>query len=170
MRFVEYLKENKMIYDVFGSRLDVSGKGLTDLDGIESFRNLEYLDCSNNLLTSLDISKNKHLTALFYHGNQIESVVDISNNPYLLPTPIESLELRQVWNELKVFVQNKVLVDGLRIEYYGEKMQYIDRPLEGVIRKDDIGFCIVFDDSVVRLDGSEHSNIVLKRCGYMDLG
>jgi Leucine-rich repeat (LRR) protein len=34
------------------------GKCITDLTGIEAFINLESLDCQNNHLTTLDVSKN----------------------------------------------------------------------------------------------------------------
>ncbi len=38
--------------------LDVSGKGISDLSGIEAFVNLDTLDCCENQLTRLDLSNN----------------------------------------------------------------------------------------------------------------
>jgi hypothetical protein len=171
MTFKEYLEKEKLY--VFETRLDLSNKGLTDLIGIEEFIRLEYLDVRNNLLTSLDVSKNKQLACLYYSGNQIETL-NISNNIYLALTPstLENVELNQRWTELKSFIQNKKLEDGLRIEYYGEKLQWIDRPIEGVIKKDDIGFFILFDDSyydIIRIDGSETCNTLLKYSGFTEL-
>ena len=38
--------------------LNVSGYGISDMTGIEAFVNLDSLDCSDNKLTTLDISNN----------------------------------------------------------------------------------------------------------------
>jgi Leucine-rich repeat (LRR) protein len=89
--------------------LDLSGKGISDLTGIQAFINLDtltcclgqevertnlrvldvsenraltYLDCSFGRLTSLDVSKNRSLKVLRCRGNQISSL-DISQNPAL---------------------------------------------------------------------------------------
>ena len=67
--------------------LDVSGKGISDMTGIENFVNLEVLDCSDNQLIKLDLSRNKKLKEL-----------DVSNMPTLtqicvweLPWPPENV-------------------------------------------------------------------------------
>jgi len=62
--------------------LDVRDKGISDLTGIEAFTNLESLICSNNNLTSLDISGNKALTSLYCNNNQL-SELNTSNQPAL---------------------------------------------------------------------------------------
>ena len=62
--------------------LDVSGKGISDLTGIESFVNLDKLDCSDNRLTSLDVSGCTALKELWCGGNQLTSL-DVSNNTSL---------------------------------------------------------------------------------------
>ena len=59
---------------------------LEDLTGIEHFKNLEYLDCYNTKLTSLDISENTALTFLQCSYDKLGSL-DVSNN-----TALESLE------------------------------------------------------------------------------
>lgn len=59
---------------------------LADLTGIEHFKNLEYLDCYNTKLTSLDISENTALTFLQCSINKLGSL-DVSNN-----TALENLE------------------------------------------------------------------------------
>ena len=56
--------------------------GIFDLTGIEDFTNLEYLDCSYNLLTSLDVSNNSNLLYLFCQNNQLTNL-NVSNNPAL---------------------------------------------------------------------------------------
>lgn len=60
-----------------------TGLGISDLTGIEAFVNLPYLDCSNNLLSSLDVSNNTVLVELHCGGNQLTSI-DTGNNTTLL--------------------------------------------------------------------------------------
>lgn len=45
--------------------LDVSGKNISDLTGIEDFQALQILDCGSNNLSDLDLSQNVHLTELY---------------------------------------------------------------------------------------------------------
>jgi len=62
--------------------LDLYSKEISDLTGIEDFIALKELDCSNNILTALDLSKNTLLSDLECSLNQIESL-DVSNNKRL---------------------------------------------------------------------------------------
>jgi Leucine-rich repeat (LRR) protein len=83
--------------------LTARGKGITDLTGLMFFANIKELDCrenqissidvtkninltkliaSNNLLTSIDVSKNVKLTQLVLDNNQLTSL-DVSKNPLL---------------------------------------------------------------------------------------
>lgn len=52
-------------------KLDLSMQAIKDLKGIESFVNLESLDCSHNLLSSVDLSANKHLRFVDLSHNQL---------------------------------------------------------------------------------------------------
>ncbi|CAH8286597.1 gliding motility-associated-like protein [Mariniflexile fucanivorans] len=58
--------------------LDVSLKNISDLTGIEDFINLTFLDCSENLLSNLNISQNTKLSQLFCSDNQL-ATIDVSN-------------------------------------------------------------------------------------------
>lgn len=62
--------------------LDVSGRNITSLAGIEHFQNLAYLDAMDNQLTALDVSNNLALTILNVEFNQLPTI-DISNNTAL---------------------------------------------------------------------------------------
>lgn len=53
------------------TELDISGKSLTSLDGIEYFTELTELNCNNNQLTTLNVSKLKNLTRLNCNENQL---------------------------------------------------------------------------------------------------
>lgn len=54
-------------------------KGISDLTGIEDFTSLTYLDCENNLLSSLNLSQNTALTFLNCGMNQLSSL-DLTQN------------------------------------------------------------------------------------------
>ncbi|WP_052823368.1 T9SS type B sorting domain-containing protein [Neotamlana sedimentorum] len=58
--------------------LDIAELNITDLTGIEDFLSLTSLDCSENQITSLNVSQNTQLTELYINDNQINTI-DISN-------------------------------------------------------------------------------------------
>ena len=62
-------------------RLDCNNNGITSLD-ISKNKALTYLDCSNNILTSLDVSYNTNLKHLYCYSNYLTSL-DLSNNTAL---------------------------------------------------------------------------------------
>ena len=62
--------------------LNVSFKNISDLTGIEDFVSLVTLSCTDNSLTSLDVTKNTSLTYLKFSFNQI-STIDVSQNVVL---------------------------------------------------------------------------------------
>ena len=64
------------------TKLYVSEKNIASLKGIEFFTALTELDCENNLLTSLDVSKNTALKYLYCYNNQLTSL-DLSKNTAL---------------------------------------------------------------------------------------
>ena len=78
--------------------LDLNMMMITDLTGIEAFTDLEVLNCTQNYIKKLDLSKNTKLKVLFcgnyldymYEGDQFYqelgnqlSELDLSNNPGL---------------------------------------------------------------------------------------
>ena len=63
--------------------LDLSGQGLTNLDGLAAFPNLETLNCSQNKLTELDLTQNPNLTRLYCTDNLLTKL-DVSKNPKLI--------------------------------------------------------------------------------------
>ena len=65
------------------TEIDVHNKGISDLTGIEYFENLEYLDCSLNKLTTLDLNNNTALIELNCYYNQLTSL-DVSSNTALI--------------------------------------------------------------------------------------
>ena len=63
--------------------IDVSSKSIASLKGIEFFTALTSLACSNNELTSLDVSKNTALTTLRCNNNIRLYGLDVSKNTTL---------------------------------------------------------------------------------------
>ena len=51
--------------------IDIKGKNIYKLNGIEYFTELTTLDCSNNKLTALDLTKNTKLTTVNCYANKI---------------------------------------------------------------------------------------------------
>ena len=57
------------------TRLEVHSKGITDLDVLESFPNLRYVDVSENSLTNIDgLSHLEYILSLDVHSNNLTSV------------------------------------------------------------------------------------------------
>jgi len=64
--------------------LDVSGQFISSLTGIQDFKALKTLDCSNNRLKTLDLTKNIALERLNGNTNLLSSTIDLSMNKKLL--------------------------------------------------------------------------------------
>ena len=62
--------------------IDVNGRNISDLTGIGNFVKLQTLNCQNNALTALDMSKNTELTSLNCSLNQIKTL-NLNNNTQL---------------------------------------------------------------------------------------
>ncbi len=62
--------------------LDVSNRDISDMNGIDAFVHLDTLDCSGNLLSTLDVSNNTELEHLNCSNNQL-SALDLSDNHHL---------------------------------------------------------------------------------------
>lgn len=62
------------------SELNCSNLGIADLTGIEHFTELVALNCENNKLTALDVSKNTHLNEIYCGGNQL-ATLDLTGLP-----------------------------------------------------------------------------------------
>lgn len=62
--------------------INVNGKLIYDLNGIEYFTALTYLSCASNKLESLDVSQNRNLTTLHCSGNLL-TALNVANNTAL---------------------------------------------------------------------------------------
>ena len=80
--------------------LNIEGKNLTDISGIEYFTNLTSLYCGNNQLTALPVENLTQLTTLYCFGNQltalhVENLTQLTtlscSNNQLTALPVEDL-------------------------------------------------------------------------------
>jgi len=86
--------------------LDLHDRGITDMSGIETFINLETLDCSFNTLTDLDLSKLTELRSLNCMASHL-SYLDVSAS-----TRLTFLECRQ--NTIQhLYLDNHPLLEEL---------------------------------------------------------
>ncbi|MFD1079575.1 leucine-rich repeat domain-containing protein, partial [Longispora fulva] len=58
--------------EAVSGRLEISGKGISDLTGIEAFVNITELQAGENNLTSVDISKNTELVKIWFYYNKLQ--------------------------------------------------------------------------------------------------
>ena len=75
-------KDGKIDRTECPSQIYVPEKSITLLTGIELIQNATYIDCHNNGLTSLDLSRNTALSTLICWGNALTSL-DLSQNTKL---------------------------------------------------------------------------------------
>ena len=97
---IVYLTEaNKQAIEAVTS-LNIEGKNLTDISGIEYFTQLTSLFCGNNQLTALPVENLTQLTKLSCFGNQltalpVEKLTQLTNlrcgNNQLTAMPVENL-------------------------------------------------------------------------------
>ena len=96
--------------------LNVSSKEITDLTGIEAFKNLKELSCNWNELTLIDVSKNDSLEGLFCASNRLTKI-DLSKNLLLSAIALDEnpLIVVDLTNNEKL---NKLNIDQARFEQH----------------------------------------------------
>ena len=93
--------------------LNVANKSISDLTGIQDFKNLRILNFSNNQVSTIDISENTLLTLLRFNSNQIVNI-DVSNNTllrefYAYDNELVSLDLSNNPNLYNIYCWNNNL-------------------------------------------------------------
>ena len=112
--------------------IQCSGKSIRSLSGIEQFVNVNDLDCSSNLLTSLDVRHNTKLTRLDCSSNQLTSL-DVSQNDALTSLHCQDNPgLKDIWLQVGQSIPD---------------LQY-DTASADIRRKNDSGIeLVVFEDA-----------------------
>ena len=81
--------------EAYAGKIDVSGKSIESFTGIEAFKNIDSLICTNNLADSLDLSVNTKLVYVDCSNNNIEFLV-IDNLILMTELDISGNELNEV--------------------------------------------------------------------------
>lgn len=76
-------------------KISADSQNISDITGIEYFTALTELDCYDNQLTELDVSKNTELTKLDCYGNQL-TALDVSKNTALTYLSCENNQLTEL--------------------------------------------------------------------------
>ncbi len=118
--------------------ISVSGADITSLKGIEYFKKLGSLICTDNSLKELDITANTKLTSLYASGNMLTKI-DLSHNPEL-----ENLDLGMTSKNGKV---------------YGNKLTELDLSSNGKLKNLS---CV--SNSLKKLDLSGNTKLEIVKC------
>lgn len=79
----------------FNGNIDCSNLGIEDMTGLEAFNNIVALNCSKNLISTINLSQNTVLNSLNLGKNQFENI-DISSNTLLEILVIDSNKLSSI--------------------------------------------------------------------------
>jgi Leucine-rich repeat (LRR) protein len=88
--------------------LNISYQYIDDLSGIEAFTDLKMLNCSNNQISSLDISQNMLLEEIIASDNFLSSI-NVSQNSKLKKINLSSNEINDI------DVSNNIILEDLSI-------------------------------------------------------
>ena len=75
--------------------IEVEGKNISRLEGIEAFPNLKVLNCGNNSIQNLDLRQNPELEKLICNTNQLTQL-DLSKNPKIYYLKCSENQLEQL--------------------------------------------------------------------------
>ena len=133
----------------------VSYKEISSLQGIEYFTELKQLYCSNNKITSLDLSKNTKLTKLECDRNQLTSL-DVSKNTALY-------ELHCVRNQLtSLDVSKNVELKNLYCNY--NQLTSID-----VSKNTKLTWLYIRNNQLTSIDVSKNTKLTILNIGQNQL-
>lgn len=95
-------------------QLDVSAANISQLNGIENFTNLEFLQVQDNSLTTLPVSDLFSLKSIYCSNNQIANLSPIENlvhleDLWISNNPISSLNLSNLSALWRLFCENSLL-------------------------------------------------------------
>ena len=137
------------------TEISVSSKGISSLKGVEYFTALTELDCENNQLTELDVSKNTALWELICGYNQI-TTLDVSNNHDLFSLCCNNNQLTEL------DISNNTALFSLYCE--DNQLTELD-----VSNNHDLYLLCCCDNQLTELDVSKNTALAFLNCGYNQL-
>ncbi|KAK3605150.1 hypothetical protein CHS0354_000819 [Potamilus streckersoni] len=139
----------------FEGSLDIASSNIKSLEGIEYFTSLTGLNCDNNQLKTLDVSKNVNLTWLRCDNNQLKTL-DVSKN-------VNLTWLRCDNNQLKTLdVSKNVNLTWLRCD--NNQLKTLD--VSGAVNLEALD---CEDNQLKTLDVSKNVNLTRLDCEYNQL-
>lgn len=134
--------------------LDLYSKNITNLSGIEDFTALKELDCSNNQITNLEVSKNTQLTSLVCGSNSL-TTINLSKN-----TLLENLSVsRNNLTELDLSANSKLT--GLSCG--SNKLTALD------VSHLNLKYLYCGSNAITTLDISKSTDLIYLECSYNKL-
>lgn len=135
--------------------INVSGRGIHDMTGIEYFPELPSLVCSDNHLTVLDVSNNTNLWHLGCSFNELTSI-DVSNNTALtvLECSFNKLNSLDISNNSAVFL----------LSCSGNRLENLDLSGNNILQE---LYCS--DNRLSDLDISNNPDIFALECSHNQL-
>ena len=128
------------------TELQISDRGIRSLQGIEHFTALEYMDCSDNPLGSLDMSKNTGLKLLYCYSCGLTQL-NLSGNAQLQDLVCASNQLTTL--------DLSACPELLYVESYTNPLKSLDVSRNPKLRILDCG-----DTQVSRIDISHNPNLI----------
>ncbi|MEG0367012.1 MAG: hypothetical protein RR585_09270, partial [Coprobacillus sp.] len=169
--------DNKLSETELGNVLTINvnrntGTKISSLKGIEHFTQITTLECGENSLTDLNVTKNELLNKLDFHGNQIESI-DLKQNVKLTQllcnqNKLTSLDVSQnpLLTELYCFTnqltsldvsQNRVLIN---LVCDNNQLTSLD-----VRQNTELKVLVFGDNQLTSLDVSQNTKLDTLICG-----
>ena len=146
-----------------------NGEKITNLKGIEFFPNLLYLDCSENQLTSLNVSKDDNLETLYCFRNNLTSL-DVSQNSQLKEmqcdnNQLTSLYLNQAMRELQCQENKLPSLDVsqntqlIKLDCHGNDLSSLD-----VSNNKELRYLYCENNKLTSLDVSQNTQLKILYC------
>ncbi len=126
--------------------IDVGYQSITDLKGIEAFKNLKILVCAGNKLQNLNLSENTKITSLDFSGNNLSSINLTANSELkILSCGSNLFETLDLSHQKKLY--NFYCVDATKLSSIN------------IGKNDSIVFIWVTSSLITKLDVSGCSNL-----------
>lgn len=104
------------------TRLEVHSKGITDLDILESFPNLRYVDVSENSLTNIDgLSHLEYILSLDVHANNLTSIPAVIDKRKYLQHANFSKNRISSWNVTRWPMLSWINLNGIFMKFISRK-------------------------------------------------
>lgn len=158
------------------TNLDIESKNINDLTGIEDFTALTILNCSNNNLTSLNVSTLNNLTELYCNSNAIASI-NLASLPFLKIFWCDNNELLEldVTRNLNLislvcdsnFINSLDVLNNVKLN----TLSCVNNNLTSlnISENTTLNALLISSNKLVNLDLKENNNLTILDCSFNNL-